>query len=52
MQKIGSVSTLLNILGETSSALRVLSDRVKPIWVGAQGDPGCLGVDREWTPVN
>ena len=41
-----------NISGETSSASRLLLGRVKPVWVGAQGDRGGLGVDRERTHVD
>ena len=44
--KLGSDSTPSNISGETSSALRVLLYRVKPVWVDAQGDCGMLSIDR------
>ena len=30
----------------------VLLDGVKPVWAGAQGDRGGLGVDRVGTPVD
>ena len=39
-------------MGETSSTLQVLLDGVKPIWDGAQGDRGGLGVDRERTSID
>ena len=42
MQKIGS-----DISGNTSFSLQVFGDRVKPVWAGAMGDRGSLGVDRE-----
>ena len=35
----------MNISGETSSALWVLLDRVKPVWADAQGDHSELSVD-------
>ena len=40
VQKLGSNSSPSNILGETSSTLRVLLDRVNPVWANAQGDRG------------
>ena len=52
MWKLGFVSPPLNISGETSSALRVLPDGVKLVWVGAQGYNGGLGVDRVGTPID
>ena len=39
----------LEILSETSSALRVLLDMVKPVKVGAQGDHASW-VSTEWNP--
>ena len=50
--KHGSDSPPLNILGETSSALQVLLDRIKTVWIGAQGDYWVKGVNREWTPID
>ena len=52
MCKLGYVSSPSNISGETSSALQVLSDGVKPVWVVTQGDRGGLGVDKVGTPVD
>ena len=50
-KKLGSDSSPSNISSETSSALRVLLGRVKPVWVGAQGD--CAGwVSTEWEPLS
>ena len=46
LQKLGFDISPLNISGETSSALRVLLDKVKPISVDAQGDHGVLSIDR------
>ena len=50
MQKLGFDSSPLNISGENSSTSRVFSDRVKPIWVGAQGDYGELSVEKVGNP--
>ena len=44
MRKLGSDSSPSNISGETSSSLHVLLDKVKPVWVGAQGDRSEKGV--------
>ena len=52
MQKLGSVISPSNISGETSSALQVLPNGVKPVWVDAMGDHGGLGVDRVGTPID
>ena len=49
--KLGSDSSPLNILGETSSTPQVLLDKVKPVWANAQGDHGELSVDRVGIPV-
>ena len=43
--KHGSVSSPSNISGETSPALWVLLDGVKPIWAGALGDRCGLGIN-------
>ena len=51
MQKLGSVISPSNISGETSSAIQVLPNGVKPVWAGAQGDCSGLGVDRVVTLV-
>ena len=52
LHKLGSDSSPSNILGDTSSAPHMLLDRVKPIWVGAQGDHCGKGVNKERTPVD
>ena len=46
LRKLGSNSSPLNIVGETSSALRVLLNRVKLVWSDAQGDRSVLSVDK------
>ena len=52
MWKNGSNSSTSIIVAETSFALQVLLDRVKFVWVGAQGDRWVKGVDKAWTPFN
>ena len=46
LRKLGSDSSPSNISSETSSALQVLLDRVKPVWADAQGDRGESSVNR------
>ena len=50
--KLGFDSSPSNISGETSSASRLLYGRVKPVWVGAQGDRGELSVNGVGTPID
>ena len=50
--KLGFDSSPSIILGETSSALQVFLDEVKPVWVDSQRNHDGLGVDIEWTHVN
>ena len=52
MRKLGSVRSASNISGETSSALRVFLDGVKPVWAGPHGDRGGLDVDKVGTSID
>ena len=50
-RKHGSNSSPSNISGKTSCTLWVLSSRVKPVWVGAQGDHAGWA-STEWGPIS